>query len=261
MRPVALKSRWSASRQASLSTKTHDGMPEKIASSMAAKSKEASGDDQHNKSYSFGKGFLHSLGQVYQETFKSELPPAQLRQMEAEALDIMQQLGDRTGSFSRAINFEFTAYMVAPYRILKASGTSVPQIRQLLEDALQHTMAWASQTVRKQLDSAPDAFESLVKESKDKERNFYVEPDFKLRRARDMPDSYSLEVHNCWYMNTLEKLGAREIGPSFCAFDRSWYAPIDPGRHGVKFTRPSTIAEGADRCRFNIDRVRKTAET
>ncbi|KAM0417043.1 hypothetical protein ACHAPT_012948 [Fusarium lateritium] len=177
--------------------------------------------------------------------------------MEAEAIKIMKELGDTEGSVSRAINYEFTAYMVAPYRVLKANGASVSQIRHLLEESLQRTMAWSSQIVREQFDSSPDAFQSLVQESKDKEQNFYVEPDFKLRRARDEPDSYSLEVHKCWYMDTLQRLDAREIGPSFCSFDRSWYDPIDPNRHGVKFTRPSTIAEGADRCRFNIDRVKR----
>ncbi|KAH7007012.1 hypothetical protein EDB80DRAFT_684264 [Ilyonectria destructans] len=106
------------------------------ASSMTAKSKEVSRDDQHNKSSSFGEGFLHSLAQVFQESYKSELPPAQVLKMEAEAKNILQQLGDTSGSVTRAINFEFTAYMVAPYRILKASDTSAPQIRQLLEDTL-----------------------------------------------------------------------------------------------------------------------------
>ncbi|RMJ08330.1 hypothetical protein CDV36_012070 [Fusarium kuroshium] len=177
--------------------------------------------------------------------------------MEEEAIKIMKELGDTKSSISRTVNYEFMAYMVAPYRVLKASGTSLPQIRRLLEDSLQRTLAWTSQLVREQLDSTPDAFKSLVQESKEKEQNFYVEPDFKLRRARDEPDSYRLEVHKCWYMDTLQRLDAREIGPSFCSFDRSWYDPIDPDRHGVKFTRPSTIAEGADRCRFNIDRVKK----
>ncbi|KAH6871537.1 L-2-amino-thiazoline-4-carboxylic acid hydrolase-domain-containing protein [Thelonectria olida] len=235
-------------------------MPQRISSTIAAKSKESFGEDLPDKEYSFSKGFLHFLGQVYQETHKQQLPPTQIQKIEAEAKSIMQQLGDTSGSRSHAINSEFTAYMVAPYRILKASGTSVPQIRQLLEDALQHTMAWASKIVREQLDAAPDAFESLVKDSKYREQNFYVEPDFKLRRARDLPDSYSLEVHHCWYMRALEQLGAREIGPSFCAFDRSWYNAIDPQRHGVRFTRPSTIAKGADRCRFNFDRVKKTVK-
>lgn len=227
---------------------------------MAAKSKESFGEDLSDKEYSFSKGFLHFLGQVYQETHKQQLPPTQLQKIEAEAKSIMQQLGDTSGSRSRAINSEFTAYMVAPYGILKASGKSVSQIRHLLEEALQHTIAWSSQLVRQHLDSAPDAFESLVRESKDKEENFYVEPDFEVRRARDLPDSYSLEVHSCWYMNALQRLDAREIGPSFCAFDRSWYNAIDPQRHGVRFTRPSTIAEGADRCRFNFDRVKKTVK-
>ncbi|KAH7137702.1 hypothetical protein EDB81DRAFT_948894 [Dactylonectria macrodidyma] len=236
-------------------------MSERITSSMTAKSKEQPPGDHQNKEYSFGAGFLYSLGQVYQETYQQPLPPTQLHQIEAEAKAIMHQLGDTGGpSTPRAINVEFTAYMVSPYRVLKASGISVPQIRSLLEDALKQTMAWYSQYVREQLDSSPDAFASLVRGSKDKEENFYVEGDFQLRRARDLPDSYSLEVHGCWYMKTLEQLGAREIGPSFCAFDRSWYDSIDPERHGAKFTRPSTIAEGADRCRFNIDRVKKTGE-
>ncbi|KAH6981383.1 hypothetical protein EDB80DRAFT_737045 [Ilyonectria destructans] len=259
--PTTFYQRHDASRHAPLSTDTQDDMSKRISSSMTAKSKELPPDDYHNKEYSFGVGFLYSLGHVYQQTYQQPLPPTQLQQMEAEAKAIMHQFGDTGGSSTpRAINTEFTAYMVSPYRVLKANGRSVLQIRSLLEGALRHTMAWSSQVVREQLDSAPDAFASLVRDSKDKEENFYVEGDFQLRRARDLPDSYSLEVHGCWYMNTLERLGAREIGPSFCAFDRSWYDTIAPERHGVRFTRPTTIAEGADRCRFNIDRVKKTRE-
>lgn len=224
---------------------------------MKAEPKEPRQDDQYSQKSSFGASFLQSLGQVYQDTNETQLSGNQLQEMKAEAINIMEELGDTKGSISRAINYEFMAYMVAPYRVLKASGTPLPQIRRLLEESLQRTLAWSSKMVREQLDSTPDAFESLVRESKDKERNFYQGPDFKLRRARDEPDAYNLEVHKCWYMDTLQRLGARDIGSSFCSFDRSWYDPIDPGRHGVRFTRPSTIAEGADRCRFNIDRVKK----
>ncbi|KAM5343120.1 hypothetical protein ACJ41O_014086 [Fusarium nematophilum] len=227
---------------------------------MTAESKEISSDNQPNKDHSFGAGFLHSLSQVYHQTHQRPLPATHLRQMEAEARSIMRQLGHTsdTNPFTpRAINTEFTAYMVSPYRILKASGATLPEIRSLLEDSLQHAMSWTTGIVREQLDASPDAFEHLVRESKDKEENFYVEGDFKLKRARDTPDSYSLEVHGCWYMNALDRLGAREIGPSFCAFDRSWYDAVDAERHGARFSRPSTIAEGHDRCRFNVDRVKR----
>lgn len=224
---------------------------------MTAEPKELRQDDGYSRELSFGQSFLQSLGQAYQDINETQLSPNQLQQMEAEAVNVMKELGDTKGSTPRAMNHEFMAYMVAPYRVLKASGTSLPQIRHLLEESLQRTLALSSRMVREQLDASSDAFESLVRESKDKEQNFYQEPDFKLRRARDEPDSYSLEVHKCWYMDTLQRLGARDIGPSFCSFDRAWYDPIDPGRHGVRFARPSTIAEGADRCRFNMDRVKK----
>ncbi|KAI8683562.1 hypothetical protein NCS57_00020700 [Fusarium keratoplasticum] len=247
---------YNACHHARLSTTSKDGRSQQK-TSVTVEPKELCQDDQYSKKFSFGESFLQALGQVYQDTNETQLSPNQLQEIETEAINIMKEVGDPGGSISRTINYEFMAYMVAPYRVLKANGTSLHQIRRLLEESLQRTLAWSSQIVREQLDSSPDAFKSLVQESKDKEQNFYQEPDFKLGRARDEPDSYSLEVHKCWYMDTLQRLDAREIGPSFCSFDRSWYDPIDPDRHGVKFTRPSTIAEGADRCRFNIDRVKK----
>ncbi|KAH8680338.1 hypothetical protein BGZ61DRAFT_535408 [Ilyonectria robusta] len=180
--------------------------------------------------------------------------------MEAEAKNILQQLGDTSGWVTRATNFELTAYIVVPCRTPKDRDSPIPQIRQVLEATLQHTMVWSSQVAREQLDSAPDAFERPVKDSKEKEQNFYENPYFNLRRARDLPDAYSLEVHKYWYMSTLKQLGAREVRPSFCAFDGSWYAPIDSQRRGIKFTQPKTIAEGAGQRHFNIDRVKKTTE-
>lgn len=226
-----------------------------VAHANRKQSQDSSVEDEHSKASTFGPNFLRSLGQVSSKLGSNQLTADHLLEMRNEANKIIQQLMRPIDSPSRTIHLEFTAYMVAPYRIMKTNGIPVPQIRQLLEDALQQAMQSASQSVRRQLDSAPDAYQFIVDVSKDKEKNFFEAPDFQFRRPRDTSDSYHLEIHKCWYMETLQHLGATEIGPCFCSFDKTWYDPIDPKKHGMRFTRPSTIADGSDRCRFNWDRV------
>jgi hypothetical protein len=238
----------------------HGQVPRRLFSPTVAhtnerQSQDSSVEDEHSKTSMFGPHFLHSLGQVSWKLGSNQLTADHLLQMRNEANKIIQQLTRPIDSPSRTIHLEFIAYMVAPYRIMKTNGLPVPQIRQLLEDASQQAMGSVSQSVRRQLDSAPDAYQFIVDVSKDKEKNFFEAPDFQFRRARDTSDSYHLEIHKCWYMEALQHLGAMEIGPCFCSFDKTWYDPIDPRRHGVRFTRPSTKADGSDRCRFNWDRM------
>ncbi|KAK3182356.1 hypothetical protein K4F52_006359 [Lecanicillium sp. MT-2017a] len=112
-----------------------------------------------------------------------------------------------------------------------------------------------TEKIRYNLDNVQDPFTVLVDGSREKEEHFYLEPDFIHQRARDESGSYHVEIRKCWYMDTLAKLDASEIGPVFCTFDKAWYSAIDPKRHAFKFARPTTIAAGFDRCRFNFDRV------
>ena len=38
--------------------------------------------------------------------------------------------------------------------------------------------------------------------------------------------------------------------PVFCDMDTNWMDAVEPGRHGFRFERPTTMGYGGDRCRF-----------
>lgn len=222
---------------------------------LSSSNQAPSEDSINGKSFSFGPDFLASLAELSNSTGVGNLPEVEVRKITENAKAIQIHLSKPADPISRIINIEFMAYMVAGYRALKENGLPLDQIRLLLENAILKFMEPMTAAVQADLDSHPDAFTRVVDGSKDKEEHFYIAPDFELERARDEPDAYHIKIRKCWYIDTLSKLGAREIGSSFCAFDRTWYDCIDPKRHGFKFTRPTTIAQGAESCSFNFDRI------
>ncbi|OAQ65938.1 l-2-amino-thiazoline-4-carboxylic acid hydrolase domain-containing protein [Pochonia chlamydosporia 170] len=223
----------------------------------ASASKEGSSQE---KPFNFEEYFLDSVAAACDETAAFHLSPRQRDGMSKEARGLITQLSTASDPPGRVENIQFTAYMVAPYRILKQEGLPVSQIREILEVATKTSASFVSDAIRQQLDSSPDPFKHLTDVSRGKEATLYAPPDFKLKHPIDTKDIYHVEIHQCWYMKALKKLDATEIGSTFCAFDRTWYDQIDPSRHRVRFARPTTIADGSDRCRFNFDRVPREEE-
>lgn len=225
------------------------------AASSAEKDISKDGEIADEEYKSFRKGYLQALDDVLTKQTGKSLSSDQVKRINAEATKISEQLTGVNDSDPRTINIDFASSIVAPYRILKVDGYPIADIKHFLHAAMETSTAPSTGQVRHYLDNAKDPFVLLVDWSKDKEKHFYVEPDFEHARARDDAGSYHVDIRKCWYMDTLAKLDASEIGSVFCKFDKAWYSAIDPGRHAFKFTRPTTIAEGFDRCQFNFDRV------
>ncbi len=57
------------------------------------------------------------------------------------------------------------------------------------------------------------------------------------------------EVTACRFVQLLAHAGHPELGPLFCAGDARYFGEVEPG---TELVRPTTIAEGSDRCRFTI---------
>ncbi|MEZ4449619.1 MAG: L-2-amino-thiazoline-4-carboxylic acid hydrolase [Nannocystaceae bacterium] len=101
----------------------------------------------------------------------------------------------------------------------------------------------------------PDPFRAMVSISKGKERGYYGAT-FERRVEQDDASAYRMSIHRCFYHQFFVDHGVPELGPVFCEKDHDWGDAIDPGRLGLRFDRPTTLATGGDRCRFEFRRVR-----
>ncbi|KAH7422831.1 hypothetical protein KP509_12G027700 [Ceratopteris richardii] len=77
-----------------------------------------------------------------------------------------------------------------------------------------------------------------------------------------MPSSHRASVKRCIYNSVFKADGVPELTPIFCALDRMWFDQVHPKKHGVTFSRSSTLAQGATSCDFVVSKadVRDDAE-
>jgi len=93
-----------------------------------------------------------------------------------------------------------------------------------------------------------------VSVSKSRERHFFGQS-FTFERPCDDDRAYFLDVARCLWQSFFVAEGAPELTPLFCEFDANWIDAIDPDRHGVRFSRPTTLGHGGPLCPFHFYRV------
>ncbi|MBN8949853.1 L-2-amino-thiazoline-4-carboxylic acid hydrolase [Rhizobium sp. 60-20] len=150
-------------------------------------------------------------------------------------------------------NLEFTAFLIGAYRTLQRRMPPVSS-RTIIEAALDLGFAWLTDKSRAGLDAAQDPFVMLTDISREREQRFFG-TNFAFDRPRDDNAAYHLDVTRCWYVEICIAEGERALAPVFCSFDKAWFKAVNPGRDGFVFRRPTTIANGDDRCRFYFERI------
>jgi len=61
-------------------------------------------------------------------------------------------------------------------------------------------------------------------------------------------------IHRCFFNDFFRANGAAQVTRIFCAVDHVWVDALREPRYGVGFERPTTLAQGADACRFQFTR-------
>ena len=150
------------------------------------------------------------------------------------------------------------AIVLAAYRVLQPAMPR-DELLELLRDALvgplrdtirQSTAGW--------LDQAPDSYAALVGVAKARERDFFGRA-FTFERPRDDDQGYFLDITRCLWHSFFAAEGTPELTTVFCAFDANWIDAIDVDRHGVRFSRPTTLGHGGPLCPFHFYRVATAA--
>lgn len=66
-----------------------------------------------------------------------------------------------------------------------------------------------------------------------------------------------VNIHRCLYHALGRHLGKTEVTPVFCAMDMIWAEDATRAPYNLAFQRPTTLAAGGDRCRFQFFRVQR----
>lgn len=64
-----------------------------------------------------------------------------------------------------------------------------------------------------------------------------------------------VNIERCFFNDFFRANQAREVTTLFCALDKVWAEALEQGPYGVRFERPTTLANGDDACRFQFHRV------
>ncbi|MEW9554175.1 L-2-amino-thiazoline-4-carboxylic acid hydrolase [Nonomuraea sp. NPDC050783] len=151
-------------------------------------------------------------------------------------------------------NLRMTLALVAAYEFLRprlGQETAIAVVRASFTEPLGDAM---KEGTRAMLDHAPDAFRAMVELSRSREEHAFGRG-FVFARPVDDDHRYHLDVRRCFYHDVLVANAAPELTPVMCAFDANWIEAIEPGRHGFRFDRRTTIGTGGTFCPFHFSRT------
>ncbi|MEV0680880.1 L-2-amino-thiazoline-4-carboxylic acid hydrolase [Actinosynnema sp. NPDC050436] len=172
-------------------------------------------------------------------------------EVDAGVARAVAEAGPRVGCDSP--HLPLTATVVAGYRALLDRMPREEALSLVAQAFHEPLRPYVHDTTKAALDASDDPFRTITDVSKDREVTYFG-ADFAFARSEDA-DSYLLDVTRCFYVAVLAACGVPELGPVFCRFDAAWIGAIDRDRHGVDFTRPTTIALGGTTCPFHFRRA------
>lgn len=146
-------------------------------------------------------------------------------------------------------HLRFAALALAGYRALLEVLPGDEALALVRDALIEPSRPWMLSGTEQALDHAPDPFALMTGISKEKEADFYGRT-FAFERPQDDEHAYLLNITRCFWYRFFAENGAPELMPAFCDFDTNWMDAVDPGRHGFRAERPTTLGYSGDTCRF-----------
>lgn len=64
--------------------------------------------------------------------------------------------------------------------------------------------------------------------------------------------SFGCHITKCFFNDFFTKYGVPELTTVLCHWDENWLEEIDKEKHGLTYSRPTTLGYGGDKCRFDF---------
>jgi hypothetical protein len=80
---------------------------------------------------------------------------------------------------------------------------------------------------------------------------------FKYVQAEQDESRSFTNIEKCLFHDFCRANSAPELTPLLCALDNVWADELSHPKYGIRFERPTTLAEGQDACRFQFTRIKR----
>ncbi|EQA36563.1 L-2-amino-thiazoline-4-carboxylic acid hydrolase domain protein [Leptospira inadai serovar Lyme str. 10] len=202
-----------------------------------------------------------SMNLTYWNTLKNSsiFNREDIRKIKANYQALKRQNKERIVDIQSEYHLSWSSLIHATYNGCIEKGFSAERSIEITEDSLFKNMKPdnIAKYIVNALNKATDPFGYLVRVSKKQESNFFGST-FSFSRTIDDPNSYHLLVHNCFYNNYFRSHQVPELMKIACKWDLiSWSKGIVPEKHGITFSRPTTLGLDDSDCQFNFERIPK----
>ncbi len=144
------------------------------------------------------------------------------------------------------------------YRVLRVFvGTerALSAIEMFLSRQFQkHTSAYLEERFGIVQDKPREAFDRIAENYRLRGERLFG-PRFTYIEAVATDDQSHTHITKCLFNDFFRAHGAPEVVQIFCALDSVWVDELHKPRYGTRFLRPTTLAQGADACRFQFSRA------
>jgi hypothetical protein len=202
--------------------------------------------------------YLQALAARLAERFPDRVA-AILQEIEATARPIHAANRHRIVDEPSAHHLTLTSLMLASYRVLLpilSEGDEIfALLRTVLAEPLQQDMP-AYLTRRFGIDPhRPEAaFAAVATHFKARGEQLFGQAFVYEQDVHTVQASF-VNIRRCFFNDFFTANGAPELTPLFCYMDTLWAATLHQGSYNVAFNRPTTLAAGGDRCRFQFTKA------
>ncbi|WP_274630747.1 L-2-amino-thiazoline-4-carboxylic acid hydrolase [Arvimicrobium flavum] len=153
---------------------------------------------------------------------------------------------------------EYVGEVLGSWLALKDKGLDDGAVRDALVGALsiwvrENAESYAEARLGIRRDQPDQAFENARANFKTRgEARFGSQFRYQVDVADDKRAHFG--ITRCLFNDLLRAAGYPQVIPVFCAMDIVWAQEVTHKRYNLDFTRPTTLAAGDDKCRFQFDR-------
>ena len=179
------------------------------------------------------------------------------RSAESRACEIVERNASRAVDVPTELWLQRSAIVLAVYQELRMLAKS-DQVLAIIRGAL--TGPFADQVAQYLegrfgiSEAAPaEAFVRISANFKTRGEQRFGKAFAYVQDVQDGTRSFT-NITRCFFNDFFRANGAPEVTSVFCALDKVWADALESRPYGVRFERPTTLAQGDDACRFQFSR-------